>query len=249
MSRTSLKTGLNEPAPARRWLATAIRWVAVLLIVASLAWIARKLPLGPALAAVQGWAGRLGPWGPLAFGLCYVAAVVLMVPAWPWTLAAGALFGLVVGTITASLAATLGAALAFLIARYLARGAIVARWGHHPRFRALDQAIAQNGWKIVALLRLSPAVPFNIQNYLYGLTGIRFWPYVLTSWVAMLPGTFLYVYLGHIGGAGIEAASGGVGRPRSPAEWGFLIVGLLATIAVTIYLGRLARRALSQREG
>ena len=118
------------------------------------------------------------------------------------------------GTIIVSLASTTGAALAFVIARYLARDS-VARWVRRsPRFEAIDRAIGEEGWKIVALLRLSPAVPFNLQNYLYGLTKIRFWPCVLTSWAAMLPGTLMYVYLGVVGRAGLEAASGGRARRR-----------------------------------
>ena len=95
------------------------------------------------------------------------------------------------------------------------------------------------------MLRLSPAVPFNLQNYLYGLTRIGFRPCVLTSWVAMLPGTLMYVYLGHAGRAGLEAASGG--RARSPAEWAILVVGLAATVMVTVYVTRLARKALHEQ--
>jgi membrane protein DedA with SNARE-associated domain len=146
-----------------------------------------------------------------------------------------------------SLASTTGAALAFLISRYLARDAIARKLRQSPRFEAIDRAVSAGGWKIVALLRLSPAVPFNLQNYLYGLTGIRFWTCVLTSWLAMLPGTLLYVYLGYASRASVEAAAGG--RSRSPAEWAFLIAGLVATLAVTVYVTRLARKALQQRTG
>lgn len=89
-------------------------------------------------------------------------------------------------------------------------------------------------------LRLSLAVPFNLQNYLYGVTAIRFWPCVLASWIAMLPGTFLYVYLGSLGRT---AAAG----ETTMAEWVARGIGPLATIAVTIYLARLARHAIETR--
>jgi uncharacterized membrane protein YdjX (TVP38/TMEM64 family) len=181
----------------------------------------------------------------VVFGLIYVAAVVLVVPGSALTLAAGAIFGLPVGLVTVSLSSTTGAALAFLIGRYLARDAVARKVQQYPRFEAIDRAVSAGGWKIVALLRLSPAVPFNLQNYLYGLTGIHFWTCVLTSWVTMLPGTFLYVYLGQLGRAGLEATGGG--RTRSPAEWALLGVGLLATVFVTVYVTRLARRALRDR--
>jgi hypothetical protein len=89
-------------------------------------------------------------------------------------------------------------------------------------------------------------VPFNLQNYLYGLTSIRFWPCVLTSWLAMLPGTFMYVYLGYLGGAGLQAASGS-GTSAGIGQWVLRVVGLLATIAVTVYITLLARKALREK--
>lgn len=198
--------------------AAIIKWVSIALIVVSILLILRLLPIGPAINALQDWIGGLGIWGPVVFGLLYVVAVVLLVPASAITLAAGAFFGLLAGTVIVSLASTTGAALAFLISRYLARNRIAKMVEHYPRFDAVDKAINDGGWKLVALLRLAPAIPFNLQNYLYGLTGIRFWTCVLTSWVAMLPGTFMYVYLGRVGRAGLEATAGG-GQSRSPAEW------------------------------
>ncbi|MBI1903709.1 MAG: VTT domain-containing protein [Planctomycetia bacterium] len=225
--------------------AVIIKWVSIALIAVSVLLIVRQLPIGPAVQAMEDWIRDLGIWGPVVFGLLYVVAVVLLVPASALTLAAGALFGLVGGTSIVSLASTTGAALAFLISRRLARNRIAKKVEQYPKFDAIDKAISEGGWKIVALLRLSPAIPFNLQNYLYGLTGIRFWTCVLTSWLAMLPGTFMYVYLGHVGRAGLEATAGG-DQSRSPAEWAMMIVGLAATIAVTVYITRLARKALKQ---
>jgi uncharacterized membrane protein YdjX (TVP38/TMEM64 family) len=205
----------------------------------------RRLPLGATVHSLEDWIISLGVWGPFLFGLTYVATALLLAPASAWTLAAGALFGLGGGMVVASLSSTTAAALAFLIARHAARDWIVQRLRHSPRLDAVDRAVREGGWKIVALLRLSPAVPFNLQNYLYGLTGLRFWPYLLTSWLAMLPGTFLYVYLGHVGRAGVEAASGR--QTRSAAEWSLMIVGLLATLVVTLYVTHVARNTLRQR--
>jgi uncharacterized membrane protein YdjX (TVP38/TMEM64 family) len=228
--------------------ATAIKWLSVVLILVSVLLIFRHLPAGQVVQALQGWIDRLGLWGPVLFGLLYVVAVVLLVPASVLTLAAGALFGLVAGTVVVSLAATTGAALAFLISRHLARDLVARKVAQNPKYAAIDRAISASGWKIVALLRLSPAVPFNLQNYLYGLTGIPFWTCVLTSWLAMLPGTFLYVYLGYAGRAGLEAAGGEAGaRSRTPGEWALTAVGLLATVVVTVYVTRLAHQAVKQR--
>ncbi|MGH7222852.1 MAG: TVP38/TMEM64 family protein, partial [Gemmataceae bacterium] len=247
MTRTQIpRPPCGVTATANR-CAPLIKGCSVVLIVVGLALMLRRLPVGPVLERLQGWIAGLGVWGLLVFGLLYAAASLLLVPASALTLAAGALFGLTLGTLVVSLASTTSAGLAFLFARYFARQRITRKIRHYPRFDALDRAVGEGGWKIVALLRLSPAVPFTLQNYLYGLTGIRFWPYLLTSWLAMLPGTFLYIYLGHLGRAGVEAASGEL--VRSPAEWVMMGVGLLATAAATVYITRLARKALRQRAG
>ncbi len=228
----------SHPGRSAEWIRYA-RWLFILLIVGSLISIMRSLPFDQAMTALNDWIGGLGAWGPVVLAAIYVVATVLFVPGTILTLAAGALFGLVVGTLTVSVGSTVGAALAFLIARYVARDKVASMARKNRKFGAIDRAIAEGGWKIVALLRLSPAIPFNVQNYLYGLTPVRFWSYVLTSWLAMLPGTFLYIYLGHITGAAI-----GESRQRSVWEWLMLAVGLLATVAVTVYITRLARQKL-----
>ena len=224
--------------------AGTIRWVALAVIVAALLALARALPLEPAVGALQRWIEGLGMLAPLAFGAVYVAAALLFVPGSLLTIAAGLLFGPWLGTAVVSAASVTAAALAFLIARHLARGAIERKAAGWPKFAAIDRAIGAQGWKIVLLLRLSPLVPFSIGNYLYGLTAIRFVPYVLASWVGMLPGTFLYVYLGFIGRA---AVAGGEGADGGSARLVLLVIGLLATAAVTIWVTILAKRALRER--
>ena len=233
---------INTNTISLKRVVTVVRWLSILFILAALLVIVRALPIGQVMEAMKGWIGGLGIWGPVVLALVYVVATVLFVPGTILTLAAGALFGLVVGTITVSIGSTLGAALAFLIARYVARDKVAAIAGRHRNFGAIDRAIDEGGWKIVAMLRLSPAIPFNMQNYLYGLTPVRFWPCVVTSWLAMLPGTFLYVYLGHVTGAAV-----GADRERTTAEWVMLAVGLLATAAVTVYITWLARRKLQEQ--
>ncbi|HUY31817.1 MAG TPA: VTT domain-containing protein [Pirellulales bacterium] len=231
-------------APAGR-RAAAIKWGAVGLVIVGALVAARQLPVAAALDALEARIGELGVWGPVVFGMVYVLAVVLLAPCAALSLAAGALFGPVVGTLVVSLSSTTGAALTFLIGRYGARETVARTLRQYPKFDAVDQAISDGGWKVVAMLRLSPVVPFNVQNYLYGLTRIRFWPCVLTSWIAMLPGTMMYVYLGYAGRAGVEAAAQGE-RTRTPAEWALIVVGLLATGGVMVYVSRLARKAMAQ---
>jgi uncharacterized membrane protein YdjX (TVP38/TMEM64 family) len=187
----------------------------------------------------------LGAWGPAAFVAGYVLAAVVGVPGSLLTLAAGAIFGLWAGTLWVFVGATLGASAAFLVARYVARGAVERRAARDPRFRqfqAIDRAIAADGRRVVFLLRLSPAVPFTLLNYLLGLTRVRFADFVVAS-VGMLPGTLLYVYTGKV--AGDVAAAAGRGAPaRGAGYYAVLALGLAATVAVTVLLTRAARRAL-----
>lgn len=187
------------------------------------------------------WVDGLGAWGPVVFIAGYAVAAVAFVPGSILTLAAGALFGLLWGTAYALAGATLGAALAFLVSRYLARSAVERRLGRDARFAAIDRAIGGQGFRIVFLLRLSPVLPFNLLNYSLGLTRVRFVEYVAAS-VGMLPGTLLYVYYGKL--IGDVAALGGGGVERGTAYYAVLALGLAATIAVTVLVTRIARRAL-----
>jgi len=235
-----------QPAapPARR--ASAARLALVLAALAALVALGRQG--GAALPAFAAWVERQGAFGPLAFVLGYAVATVAFVPGALLTLAAGAIFGLVRGTLYVFVAATLGAAAAFLVARYAARPWVERRLAASPRFAAIDRAIGAQGRRIVFLLRLSPAVPFNLLNYALGLTRVRFADALVAS-VGMLPGTLLYVYYGKIAG---EVAAVAVGAPtaaKGAAYYAVLALGLAATIAVTTIVARIARRALDHATG
>ena len=226
-------------------LAPVVKWVSIAVIVIALILLMRLLPVNKGIDRLKEWVETIGVWGPVIFALVYIGATVLFIPGSAITLAVGATFGLAWGFATVSAGSTIGAALAFLIARYLARARVQELAGKNPKFKAIDKAIGDGGWKIIALLRLSPAFPFNLSNYLFGLTAIRFWPYVLTSWLAMMPGTLMYVYLGYAAGEGVGAAAGAESG-KSLGEWILLGVGLLATVVVTVYVTRIAARAVRQ---
>lgn len=222
-----------------------IQWLAALVVLAALFLLARALPIQTGVDRLERWVTGMGILGPVVFGAIYVAAALLFVPGAALTIAAGAVFGLVGGTLTVSVASTTSAALAFLAARYLLRGRIEEIARRQPRFGAVDSAIGDGGWKVIALLRLVPLFPFSAGNYMFGLTSARFWPYVAASWLFMLPGTFMYVYIGYLGVTSLEAAS------SADASVGFgrialLVVGLLALVGATIYLTRLAKQRLQQ---
>ncbi len=187
------------------------------------------------------WIDGLGWIGPLVFVVLYIASTVLFIPGSALTLGAGALFGVVKGTLIVSVASTLGATAAFLVGRYLARDWVARKIEKHDKFAAIDQAVGHEGWKIVGLTRLSPVFPFTLLNYAYGLTKVSLRDYFFASWIGMLPGTVMYVYLGSLARLGVEAEAGGT------AQVVLRIVGLLATIGVTVYVTRVARKALAKR--
>ena len=190
------------------------------------------------------WVDGLGFWGPAVFIVAYAAAVVAFVPASLLTLGAGAIFGIAKGVVYVFVAASIGAGLAFLVARYVARGAVERRMATNERMAAIDRAVAAEGRKIVFLLRLVPIIPFNALNYGLGLTKVAFGDYLIACF-GMIPGTLLYVYSGKVAGDVAELASGSQ-VSQGAGYYAFIGLGLAATIAVTVIVTRIARRALAE---
>jgi len=222
----------------------ALPWVkaaAALAALAALVWAGREL--GAYVPRFATWVDSLGIWGPVVFILGYAAATVAFIPGSLLTLASGAIFGLLEGTLYVFVGATIGATGAFLVARYVARSRIEARLEDKPRFRAIDRAVAREGLKIVTLLRLAPVFPFNLLNYALGLTKVRL-PHYLLACLGMIPGTFLYVYYGKALGS-LAAVAGGAEIEKGPGYWTLFVLGLAATVAVTVVVARIARRALA----
>lgn len=202
------------------------------------------LPIERYLVALLEWVRGVGLWGAVVLGAAYVPASVLFVPGAILTLGAGFLFGVLLGTVVVSIGSTLGATAAFLVGRTFAREWVASKVKANPRFGAIDRAVGRQGFKIVFLTRLSPVFPFNLLNYAYGITDVRLRDYFLASWIGMLPGTVMYVYLGS---AAQNLAALVAGRVEGGmARQVLFAVGLLATIAVTVYVTRLARRALRE---
>lgn len=224
---------------------STFRIIAAVALLGAIIILSRVLPVQGWLENFNQWVDRLGYSGYLVFFAVYVLATVLFLPGSVLTIGAGLLFGVIGGSLAVSAASTTGAAFCFLIGRYVARDRLAKRLGRDPRFKAVDAAIGREGGKIVLLLRLSPVFPFNALNYLLGLTAVKFWHYVVASWVGMMPGTVLYVYLGFIGQTGLRAASGTM--EKSPLEYALLGFGLVVTVLVTVFVTRIARKAL--REG
>src|SRR5438876_8147935 len=197
---------MTDEKPAAK---SALARLLVLIAVVIALFLAMKfLPVQQWLRTFNAWVAQMGVAGILIFIGVYALATVLLAPGSILTIGAGFAFGLWKGFLAVSAGATLGAALAFLVARFIAREKVEATAKGNEKFREIDKAIGKQGAKLIFLLRLSPLIPFNLSNYFYGLTGVKFWPYVLASWIGMMPGTFLYVYIGTAGEAADSAAAG-----------------------------------------
>lgn len=220
--------------------AALLSGAAILLVLAGLV-----LPIPAWLESLLRWTRDLGRWGALALGLAWIPAAVLLVPGSLITLGTGFVLGPVWGVVVVSLGSTLGATVAFLVGRRLGREWVRRRVGRRATLEGVDRAIAGEGLKVVLLLRLSPIVPYNALNYALALTAVRTRDFVLGSWLGMLPGTVLYVWLG-AGARSIAALATGT-ADRSGAWLGVLVAGLLATAAAVFVVTRAARRALAER--
>ena len=174
----------------------------------------------------------------VTFGIAYTLGALLFVPGAALTLIAGALFGPAWGIIIVAVATSVADAIAFLVARYLFRDFIETLAKRYSKFGLIDTAVSAGGWRIIALLRLSPTIPYSASNYIYGLTGVGFLPYWITSAVFTLPGISAYIYLGYMGAETLSE------RARDTTEWILLSIGLIATLVATLYLAVIARRLL-----
>ena len=188
-------------------------------------------------------ARNTGAAGVAVFFLAYVVSTIALLPGSVLTLAAGFAYGPVWGLVLASPASVVAATAAFLLGRTLLRDWAARKVATSPKARAIDSAVEREGFKLVLLLRLSPVFPFSVLNYALSLSKVRLGTYVAASFLGMLPGTAMYVYLGTLAPAAAELTS-------SASDAGMVqrllyVGGLGATIAVVVIATRAARRALA----
>ncbi|SDO80137.1 SNARE associated Golgi protein [Rhodoferax sp. OV413] len=196
---------------------------------------------------VQAWVEAVRAFGGIGVALyaaCFLLASLMFVPASPMAAIAGFLYGPLWGALLVSLVGVVSAALAFAIGRTAARPWVRRRLQAHPRLAAVDTAVATGGFRIVFLLRLASIVPFAPLSYALGASRISGRSFVLASWLGLLPGSFLYVYLGSlVSDVGQilngEAAGGDAARLLT---W----VGLAAAVLAVLTIARFARNAVHQ---
>jgi uncharacterized membrane protein YdjX (TVP38/TMEM64 family) len=194
---------------------------------------------------VLAWIKTLGYLAPISFISIYNLATILLIPGSLLTIGGGFIFGVVWGSVYVLIAATLGATFAFLIGRYLSRDWVRRQLDKYPKFKAIETAVSKEGLQVVLLTRLSPIFPFNLLNYAFGVTGVSLKDYVLGS-IGMIPGTVLYVYIGSL--VSDLALVGTSAQPDNPLlKWTIRSIGLIATVAVTIYITHIAKKALDEQ--
>jgi len=212
-----------------------LRLLLILLLIAGIAVVLLNRDLFD-IDAIKAGLDELGIYAPILFIGLYMIGTVLFLPGSLLTLAGGALFGPWLGTLYNLTGATLGATLAFILSRYIG-----SEWVQQKASGILQKlldGVEAEGWRFIAFVRLVPLFPFNLLNYALGLTRIKLIPYMLTTWICMLPGGFAYTWLGH---AGSEAASG-----RENTMQNILIA--IALLAIVVYIPRVLKKVKSTHD-
>jgi uncharacterized membrane protein YdjX (TVP38/TMEM64 family) len=230
------------PAAPRSGGSLAAKIAAGLVLLAVLVALGRFVPVGRLLEAFRGWSAAAGPWGAPLYGLLYAGGTLLGVPAAAFSLGAGFLFGFTGGLAISVLSIAASSAAAFVLGRSIARARVKRIIADRPRLAAVDGAIREKGWKVVALLRVNPVVPYGPLNYVLAASSVRFLPYMIGTLIGMLPDTLVYVALGSAGHLLLDPSR------RSAAQWALLGVGVAATAVATVVIARAARRKLPRED-
>ena len=204
-----------------------------------------------------GWVEALGGWGPLVYALLYVLATNIYLPGWLLQVGAGFLFGMGMGLATMLVSITSSALACLCLTRWACaecvRRRLQRRWPE--RYRRLSGALLRHDWKVLLLLRLSPACPFTATNQMLALLEVRWQTYAVTTFLGTTPNALMYVSLGAAAHSFSEAtrARCSLGdvlafRCGSAAQEAVVLVGVLATVVLVPLLAWLARRALRRYE-
>lgn len=180
----------------------------------------------------------------VAYVVAYILATVLMIPGSIITLAGGYVFGVIYGSVLVSIASCTGALIAFLLGRTVLRSWVETQADKMPRFKAFDKALERKGFFLVLLVRLSPIFPFNLLNYMLGLSGVSVKNFLIASWLGMLPGTVAYVYLGSVSRDLAAIFSGDLETGITGKI--LMVVGIVSSLLIVWFSAKMASKALNQ---
>ena len=236
----------GKPRMSRLKRAFRAQLIGVALAAIFVAWLARRFPVADYLTRAQHTIGAMEIWGGVLYPLLFAACNVLLLPGGIIAIGSGLFFGLWWGFFLNMLGCLTGAAVAFGISRAVGRPWLEHRFFRDPKWAALDRLIARDGWKIIFLSQVHPLFPTSLLHYLYGITRIRFGSCLLWIALGQAPGLFLYAYLGTLGQLGLKILRG-KSHPL-PHEYALWIGGLVATLALTVALARIALKILAEAE-
>lgn len=182
---------------------------------------------------LKSWINGYGMLGPIIYIVLYIIACIFFLPGLPIAVLAGLAFGPIMGAVWASIGATLGASAAFLVARYAARGMVEGWIQKNDKLKKIDEGVQKQGWRMLMLTRLVPVFPFNVQNYVYGLTNIKFLTYVLVSWICMIPGAVAFTFMG----GSIVSGEGNIGKTLM-----YLGIGAVFFVVISLLPGWLKKK-------
>ncbi|MDP6154726.1 MAG: TVP38/TMEM64 family protein [Candidatus Thermoplasmatota archaeon] len=217
----------NVPTGHKRKKHYLFKPLVLILLILTVYVIVELFGLDERLDELRDWIGTLGVLGLLVYIGIYIIATVAFVPGSLITIAAGVLFGSFLGVIVVSIGSTVGASLSFLIGRYFAKDAVERWMNKNEKFRKMEEFIESHGQLSVAIVRLIPLFPYNLVNYGFGLTRVRFRTYVLWTWLCMLPVTIIYV-------VGADAVTSGITKGEVP--WILIIVIIVITLILTLLI-------------
>jgi uncharacterized membrane protein YdjX (TVP38/TMEM64 family) len=186
------ETHIDESYNVKRFL-RIILFVLLIIVIATISYYIGLEGLGEVISVLKTHVESAGILGPLLYSLFYIGAVIIMLPGTILGVLAGLMFGSVAGVIIVSVSSTIGSGLSFLIARYLARDLIMEHMLKYKKLKRLYDLTETEGAVIVGVTRLIPLFPFNLLNYAFGLTKVKFRTYIFWSWLCMLPGTIVIV--------------------------------------------------------
>ena len=216
------------------------------VVIVGIALVSHFFPVVNFIADLQRRVTGLGKSGAVIYPLLFAACNILLLPGGILSIGAGFFFGLWWGFFVVLLGNSIGAAVSFGLSHWFGGRYLSPRFSQRPMFQVLEKAVARDAWKIIFLCQLHPLLPTSLLNYLFGLTRIRFWPYMLWTAAGRAPGLFLYTYLGTLGQLGLNLARGRT-HPRIVEYWTW--GGAFAiTVLLFILLTRLALRALGEME-
>ncbi|MGF7060399.1 TVP38/TMEM64 family protein [Brassicibacter mesophilus] len=179
------------------------------------------------------WINGYGMLGPIIYIVLYIVACIFFLPGLPIAVLAGLAFGPIMGALWASIGATLGASAAFLVARYAARGMVEGWVKKNEKLKKIDEGVEKQGWRMLMLTRLVPIFPFNVQNYVYGLTNIKLLTYMVVSFICMIPGAVAFTFMG----GSIVSGDGNIGKTLM-----YLGIGAVFFVVISLLPGWLKKK-------